>query len=91
MERRRRDRRRRRQARVTPFGERVRAARLAAGLTQRAVAAAVGISQPAYWEYERGICVPSVDRVARLAAALQLDPGALAALAAGARAGAAEA
>jgi transcriptional regulator with XRE-family HTH domain len=55
------------------------------------VAAAVGISQPAYWEYERGICVPSVDRVARLAAALQLDPGALAALAAGARAGAAEA
>jgi transcriptional regulator with XRE-family HTH domain len=85
MEHRRRDRRRGRQARVTPFGERVRAARVAAGLTQRAVAAAVGVSQPAYWEYERGICVPSVGRVARLAAVLQLDPDALAALAEAAR------
>lgn len=47
----------------------VRKLRLAAGLSQRALAGRAGTSQPAIARYERGISTPSWDTLQRLAAA----------------------
>jgi transcriptional regulator with XRE-family HTH domain len=55
----------------------VRDARLAAGLSQRALAQRAGTSQPAIARYERGVTTPSWETLQRLVAAcgkqLRLD------------------
>jgi uncharacterized protein len=50
-------------------GEQVRELRRAAGLSQRALAAGAGTSQPAVARYERGAATPSWETMQRLAAA----------------------
>lgn len=47
----------------------VRELRLAAGLSQRALARRAGTSQPAVARYERGVATPSWETLQRLAAA----------------------
>jgi uncharacterized protein len=47
----------------------LRQARLAAGLSQRALAARAGTSQPAIARYERGVTTPSWETLQRLAKA----------------------
>ena len=47
----------------------LRQARLAAGLSQRALAARAGTSQPAIARYERGVATPSWETLQRLTAA----------------------
>lgn len=50
-------------------GTLVRELRLAAGLSQRALAQRAGTSQPAVARYERGVATPSWETLQRLAAA----------------------
>jgi Zn-dependent peptidase ImmA (M78 family)/DNA-binding XRE family transcriptional regulator len=54
------------------IGERIKTARRAAGLSQRAVAEAVGVSAMAISKYERELDVPSSDVLLRLAQALNV-------------------
>jgi transcriptional regulator with XRE-family HTH domain len=56
------------------FGARFKAARQAAGLTQAAAAAGLGISQPRWAEYEAGVKLPPLLRLLEIIAALDLDP-----------------
>ena len=49
------------------------AIREARGLSQKAVSAAVGVSQPTYWEYEHGQSTPSVPIAKKIAAVLGFD------------------
>lgn len=51
------------------LGALVRDARLAAGLSQRAMAQRAGTSQPAIARYERGVATPSWETLQRLLAA----------------------
>jgi len=51
------------------FDALVRDARLAAGLSQRALAQRAGTSQPAIARYERGVATPSWETLQRLLAA----------------------
>lgn len=51
------------------FAELVRRLRLAAGLSQRALARRAGTSQPAVARYEGGVATPSWETLERLAAA----------------------
>ena len=51
-----------------PFASRLRAARLRAGLTQQAAAAAIGVTPSAYCGYETGKRQPDLARLARLCA-----------------------
>lgn len=55
------------------WGERVRREREAAGLTQAELAAAIGTSQPAIARLEAGGVNPSLDTLARVAEALNLE------------------
>ncbi len=57
------------------LGQRLRVARLAAGLTQQAAAARLGWSQPNVSQLEAGQEMPSAARLARLAELYQRDPG----------------
>lgn len=50
-------------------GDLIRAMRLSAGLSQRALAAKAGTSQPALARYERGTTTPSLPTLRRLAEA----------------------
>jgi transcriptional regulator with XRE-family HTH domain len=52
-------------------GERIRSARLAAGLSQAELARRAGTSQPAVNRYEQGRVVPAVGTAVRLVAAYQ--------------------
>ncbi len=54
---------------MNPPGEIVREARLAAGLSQRALARLAGTSQPAVARYESGAAAPSWETLQRLTAA----------------------
>jgi transcriptional regulator with XRE-family HTH domain len=49
------------------IGERIRSKRSERGLTQKALAELVGISPPAINRFEKGIKVPSIDTLAKLA------------------------
>ena len=55
------------------FGQALRRARLAAGLTQAEAAEAMGIGQPLWSDYERGRRRPAIDQAANLAAAVGLE------------------
>ncbi len=57
------------------FAQTLRAARIRAGLTQVAVAANVGVSQPTVSQWEAGIAEPTLANLRRLAAVLALDLG----------------
>jgi transcriptional regulator with XRE-family HTH domain len=57
-------------------------ARIAAGLSQGALAAAVGVTQPAVWSWERGVTAPHVSRLMAIADTLDIDVADLAAAAA---------
>lgn len=61
---------------TTP-GARVKAARKAAGLTQRQLAARLGCAQPQIAKVERDQAAPSLDRLYALAQAIGCDPGTL--------------
>jgi transcriptional regulator with XRE-family HTH domain len=52
------------------IGDRIRSKREKNGLSQKALAEAVGISPPAINRFEKGIKVPSVDTLAKLAKSL---------------------
>jgi hypothetical protein len=54
-------------------GQLLREARLRAGMTQRAVAARAGISQPTVARIERGEVAPSLERLLELVRACGLD------------------
>jgi transcriptional regulator with XRE-family HTH domain len=54
---------------MNPLGEIVRETRLAAGLSQRALARRAGTSQPAVARYESGAAAPSWETLQRLTAA----------------------
>ncbi len=53
-------------ARQAPFAERLRAYRLAAGLTQDELAQRSGLSATSVWQYEQGEAVPRAGTLARL-------------------------
>ena len=57
------------------FGARIRARREARGLTQAALAEAVGVSSNYLSVLERGHKLPTLDTLVRLAKALQVSPG----------------
>jgi transcriptional regulator with XRE-family HTH domain len=58
---------------AAPFAERLRACRLAAGLTQAELAARAGVSASAIVNYERGSARPRPRRLAALARVLGPD------------------
>ena len=58
-------------------GARVRAARLAHGLTQREFARRLGVSKQQVWKYENGESQLSVSRLAQIARLLGLSPSVL--------------
>ena len=59
------------------FGERLRQARLDAGLTQSQLVTVSGIPKPTLSRYENGHVMPSLATLARLATALDLAEGSL--------------
>jgi XRE family transcriptional regulator, aerobic/anaerobic benzoate catabolism transcriptional regulator len=59
------------------FGERLRQARTAAGLTQSALVRRSGIPKPTLSRYENDHVLPSLATLGRLAEALQVSPGSL--------------
>jgi transcriptional regulator with XRE-family HTH domain len=56
------------------FPSRLRAARECAGLSQTQAAARAGFAPGLWSAYERGVRVPSLEQVIRLAVALECDP-----------------
>ena len=56
------------------FGWNLRIARRRAGLTQQELADRLGIWQSGVSTWERGLCVPQITSVARLAQALEIEP-----------------
>jgi len=65
-------------SRLDGIGERLREARIAAGMTQEQLAAAVGVSRPAVSQYEHGEMRPGVDTLERAAHELGVRAGWLA-------------
>ena len=63
---------------LSPFALALVRLRRAAGLTQRQLAAAAGVSQPNICDYERGRCPPTLRVTVRLADALGCSLDALA-------------
>jgi transcriptional regulator with XRE-family HTH domain len=59
------------------FGERLRKARTAGGLTQSALVKRSGIPKPTLSRYENDHVLPSLATLARLAEALHVSPGSL--------------
>ena len=64
------------------FGQRIKQGRERAGLTQEALAEAVGVSRQAVSKWEAGRARPMADKLARLSAELGIPPEELAAIAA---------
>jgi len=62
------------------FRHALRQAREASGLSQRAVARAVGRTASAVWQWEEGQGAPDLDVIAKLEELLDLNPGTLARL-----------
>lgn len=62
---------------LVAFGTRVRVLRLAAGLTQQALADAMGVHRDSIVKLESGMREIGVTRVGALAQALGIDPGKL--------------
>jgi transcriptional regulator with XRE-family HTH domain len=62
---------------VRAFGENLRAAREAAGMTQEGLALATGLDMANISRYEAGDREPRITMVARLAAHLSVTPGEL--------------
>lgn len=60
-----------------PIGQKIRKLREAAGLTQKELAAAIGISEPAVRNFELGNREPKQKHLEKIAIALQIDPSAL--------------
>ncbi len=56
------------------FRHRLRAARQKVGLTQAQAAEKAGFEQPLWSSYERGLRVPSISQVYRMAAAMKISP-----------------
>jgi transcriptional regulator with XRE-family HTH domain len=65
------------QAMAVAFGQRVREVRLAADLSQEALAEAAGLHPTFISNVERGYRVPSVPTLLKLAAALSIKPSEL--------------
>ena len=61
------------QDRIRGFGERIRARRLARGMTLGQLAEAVGVSRQAVHQWETGRCLPSCPRAVAEALDLPLD------------------
>lgn len=59
------------------LGKAIRAARLDAGVSMRALATRSGVSQPFLSEVERGQSIPSIATLYRIAAALEISPAVL--------------
>ena len=55
------------------LGVQIRLAREAAGVTQRKLAAHLGVSRQMIGRYEAGIAAPSVDKIARAATLLKIE------------------
>jgi transcriptional regulator with XRE-family HTH domain len=62
---------------ATTFGERLRLARTAGGLTQSELVKRSGIPKPTLSRYENDHVLPSLATLARLAEALNVSPGSL--------------
>jgi transcriptional regulator with XRE-family HTH domain len=60
---------------VTTIGRNIRSARIAAGLTQRALATKLGLDIRAVNRWERAGIMPSAQNLAKLADELGHDPG----------------
>lgn len=60
-----------------PIGQKIRDLRQAAGLTQKELAVAVGMSEPAIRNFELGNREPKQKHLEKIAMALQVDPAAL--------------
>lgn len=54
-------------------GEKIKAARLKKGLSQRQMAEQIGVSQPAYLEWEHGDSVPNWARMKAIARVLEIS------------------
>lgn len=67
----------RKRLRLTGFGKRLRAARVAAGRTQRVLGEQLGLTPERIGQFERRSRPPQARTIARLEAALGLAPGAL--------------
>ena len=65
------------QAIAIAFGERVRTVRLAAGMTQEALAEATELHATFISNVERGYRVPTVPTLLKLAAGLKVEPSSL--------------
>lgn len=55
------------------FGERIKAARLDAGLNQKALAEKAGVATITIQQYERGVREPRLKQLARIAKALNMS------------------
>ena len=62
---------------MTTFADRIRQARIAAGLTQKQLSERTEISQPHISQLESGKTLPSADTIARIAKATGIEPGKL--------------
>lgn len=58
----------------TPIGQRIRAARHHAGLSQQALADRLGLSKSLVAHWERGARIPKIGQVRHLATICQVDP-----------------
>lgn len=58
-------------------GQRIKTLRIAAGMTQKQLAEAVGLTEPAIRNYERGIRSPKPAIIAKIASALEVSPDSL--------------
>jgi transcriptional regulator with XRE-family HTH domain len=59
------------------FRQALRHTREQRGLTQRALSRIIGLTNSAVWQWEQGRAIPRPEIVAKLEAALDLDPGVL--------------
>jgi transcriptional regulator with XRE-family HTH domain len=59
------------------FRQALRHTREQRGLTQRALSRTIGLTNSAVWQWEQGKAIPRPEIVAKLEAALDLDPGVL--------------
>lgn len=57
------------------MGERIRAARERAGLTQKELAAAIGVNHSAISFWENGQTVPTINNLVKIAGILGVSPG----------------
>lgn len=56
------------------LGERIRFARKKAGFTQKELAKSIGVDTIIIQQYERNVCKPEMDRLAKITIALRISP-----------------